>query len=134
MSGPPILEVRGVSRRFGGLWAVDSASLSVERGSITSLIGPNGAGKSTLFNIVSGFLRPDSGSVLFEGRAITGRPPHRIAQAGLVRTFQTPRALARLTVLDNLLLATPCHPGERLGRLLLAPGAARRRERQAVER
>ena len=134
MSRKAILEVEGVTRRFGGLRAVDGASFVVERGSIASLIGPNGAGKSTLFNIVSGFLRPDGGRVLFEGRSIAGRPPHRIAQAGLVRTFQTPRALTRLTVLDNLLLAAPRHPGERLGRLLLAPGGARRREREALER
>ncbi len=128
-----ILEVEEVSRRFGGLRAVDGASFVVERGSITSLIGPNGAGKSTLFNIISGFLSAHGGRVVFEGRAITGQRPHRIAQAGLVRTFQTPRTLARLTVLDNLLLAAPRHPGERLGRLLISPGKARRRERAALE-
>src|SRR5439155_10768995 len=101
-----ILEIDGVTRRFGGVRAVDGASLGVEQGSITSLIGPNGAGKSTLFNVVTGLLRPDAGRVVFEGRRIDGRPPHRIARLGLVRTFQNARALARLSVLDNLLLAT----------------------------
>ena len=101
-----ILEIDGVTRRFGGVRAVDGASLGVEEGSITSLIGPNGAGKSTLFNVVTGLLRPDAGRVVFEGRRIDGRPPHRIARLGLVRTFQNARALARLSVLDNLLLAT----------------------------
>ena len=126
-----ILEVRDVVRSFGGVRAVDGASLEVEVGSITSLIGPNGAGKSTLFNIVSGFLRPEAGSVSFEGRRIDRLPPHRIAQAGLVRTFQTARALARLTVLDNVLLAAPRQPGERLLRNVFGAGTTRRREREA---
>jgi neutral amino acid transport system ATP-binding protein len=100
-----ILEAHEVVRRFGGVRAVDGATLSVERASITSLIGPNGAGKSTLFNVVSGFVRADSGTVTFEGRRVDRRSPHRIARAGLVRTFQHARPLRRLSVLDNLLLA-----------------------------
>jgi neutral amino acid transport system ATP-binding protein len=123
-----MLVVEGVVRTFGGVRAVDGATLAVERGSITGLIGPNGAGKSTLFNCVSGFLRADSGRVLLEGRRIDRRAPHRIARAGLVRTFQTPRALARMTVLENVVLGTPRHPGERLG------GRGARREREARER
>jgi neutral amino acid transport system ATP-binding protein len=102
-----ILEVRDVVRTFGGVHAVDGASLDVEAGSITALIGPNGAGKSTLFNVVSGFLRANRGSVRFEGRRIDRSPAYRIARGGLVRTFQTPRTLARLSVLDNLLVAAP---------------------------
>jgi neutral amino acid transport system ATP-binding protein len=100
-----ILEARAVVRRFGGVRALDGATLAVEPGSITSLIGPNGAGKSTLFNVVSGFLRAESGDVVFEGRRIDRRSPHRIARAGLVRTFQHARVLRRLSVLDNLLVA-----------------------------
>ena len=100
-----ILEVRDVVRRFGGVRAVDGASLDVEEGSITALIGPNGAGKSTLFNVVSGFLRAEHGTVRFEGKRIDRSPAHRIARGGLVRTFQMPRTLARLSVLDNMLLA-----------------------------
>jgi branched-chain amino acid transport system ATP-binding protein len=102
-----VLEVRDVVRRFGGVRAVDGASLDVETGSITALIGPNGAGKSTLFNVVSGFLRAEHGTVRFEGKRIDRAPAFRIARAGLVRTFQTPRTLARLSVLDNMLLAAP---------------------------
>ena len=108
------LQVLDVVRAFGGVRAVDGASLEVEAGSITGLIGPNGAGKSTLFNCISGFLRPQSGRVLLDGKRIDGRAPHRIAKAGLVRTFQTPRALTRMTVLENVMLAAPRHGGERL--------------------
>jgi neutral amino acid transport system ATP-binding protein len=126
------LEVREVVRAFDGVRAVDGATLDVEAGSITGLIGPNGAGKSTLFNCISGFLRPESGSVVLDGKRIDRRAPHRIARSGLVRTFQTPRALTRMTVLENVALATPRHDGERLGRGL-AP-RARRRERSAHAR
>jgi len=122
-----LLEVRDVVHAFGGVRAVDGATLDVESGSITGLIGPNGAGKSTLFNCVSGFLRPQSGSVLLEGKRIEKSAPHRIARSGLVRTFQTPRALTRMTVLDNVMLAAPRNGGERLGGALAR--SARRRER-----
>jgi branched-chain amino acid transport system ATP-binding protein len=110
--------------------AVDGASFVVEPGSITGLIGPNGAGKSTLFNCVSGFVRPDRGRVLLDGRRIDRRSAHRIARFGLVRTFQTPRALTRMTVLENVVLAAPRHPGERLGGSI----AGRARERKARAR
>jgi neutral amino acid transport system ATP-binding protein len=110
-----LLEVREVTRSFGGVRAVDGVSFDVVAGSITALIGPNGAGKSSLFNIISGFLRPEQGTVRFSGSAIQRRPPHRIARAGLVRTFQTPRALTKMSVLENVLLAAPHHGGERRG-------------------
>jgi len=129
-----ILEVREVVRTFGGLRAVDGASLEVEAGSITALIGPNGAGKSTLFNVVSGFVAAEQGTVRFEGRRIDRAAPHRIAQRGLVRTFQVPRALTRLSVLDNVLLAAPRHPGERLSGLAFRPRRAHARERKARDR
>jgi branched-chain amino acid transport system ATP-binding protein len=124
------LAVEDVVRSFGSVRAVDDATLAVELGSITGLIGPNGAGKSTLFNCISGFLRPQSGRVLLDGRRIDRRPAHRIARAGLVRTFQTPRALTRMTVLENVVLAAPRHPGERLG----FARAGRRREHEALAR
>jgi neutral amino acid transport system ATP-binding protein len=123
----PLLEVRDVAHAFGGVRAVDGATFDVQAGSITGLIGPNGAGKSTLFNCISGFLRPRSGRVSMEGRRIDRLPPHRIARGGLVRTFQTPRALLRMTVAENVVLATPRHPGEHLGRR----GRTREREAQA---
>jgi branched-chain amino acid transport system ATP-binding protein len=129
-----LLEVDGLVRRFGGIRAVDGASFAVDEGSITSLIGPNGAGKSTLFNVVSGFLRADAGRVLLDGWRIEGRPPHAIARAGLVRTFQTARVLARMTVRENVLLAAADHPGERLPKTIFAQGSVRRRERAAQAR
>jgi branched-chain amino acid transport system ATP-binding protein len=129
-----ILEVRNVVRAFGGLRAVDDASFDVEAGSITALIGPNGAGKSTLFNVITGFLAAERGRVQFEDRRIDHAPPHRIAQRGLVRTFQVPRTLTRMSVLDNILVAATSHPGERLNGLAFRPGLARSRERRARER
>jgi neutral amino acid transport system ATP-binding protein len=126
------LRVHDVVRAFDGVRAVDGASLDVEPGSITGLIGPNGAGKSTLFHCISGFLRPESGGVLLDGKRIDRRAPHRIARAGLIRTFQTPRALTRMTVLENVMLAAPHHVGERLGGSLAL--RARRREREVTVR
>jgi ABC-type branched-subunit amino acid transport system ATPase component len=126
------LQVSEIVRAFGGVRAVDDASFEVEAGSITGLIGPNGAGKSTLFNCISGFLRPQSGRVLLDGKRIDRRAPHRVARAGLVRTFQTPRALTRMTVLENVMLAAPRQGGERLAGSLLS--SARRREREVRAR
>jgi len=128
-----LLEARGVTKSFAGVRAVDDASLVVEDRSITALIGPNGAGKSTLFNCISGFLRPDTGHIDLGGKRIDRSPPHRIVRAGLARTFQTARALTRMTVLDNVRLAAPGHPGERLDSLVLRRGAVRLREREVTE-
>ncbi|HYI60297.1 MAG TPA: ABC transporter ATP-binding protein [Acidimicrobiales bacterium] len=110
----PILVADGVQRRFGGLVAVDVEHLEVQRGTITALIGPNGAGKTTFFNLLTGFDRGGEGRCTFDGRDVTRTPPHRRAQQGMVRTFQLTKALARLTVLDNVRLAAPAQPGERL--------------------
>jgi branched-chain amino acid transport system ATP-binding protein len=124
-----LLEVDDVVRRFGGVRAVDGASFQVERRSITGLIGPNGAGKSTLFAIVAGSLKPDSGRISFDGRRIDRRSAYRVARAGVVRTYQAARVLTRMTVLDNVMLASYRHPGERLSGIALRPRASRRRER-----
>jgi branched-chain amino acid transport system ATP-binding protein len=102
-----MLEVRGVTKRFGGLIAVNAASLTAAQGTITGLIGPNGAGKTTLFAIIAGFLKPDFGSVRFEGEEIVGVPPHRLARRGLVRTFQIVQPFQGLTVRENI--AVGCH-------------------------
>ena len=109
----PILVIDGVRRSFGGLLAVDVDHLEVQRGVITALIGPNGAGKTTLFNLLTGFDKADGGRWSFDGRAIAGAPPHRIAQFGMVRTFQLTKALARLTVLENMKLGAVHQRGER---------------------
>ena len=111
----PILVVQGVERSFGGLQAVDVAHLEVARGAITALIGPNGAGKTTLFNLLTGFDHPDAGAWLFDGQPLQGKRAHQIARAGMVRTFQLTKALARLSLLDNMLLAAPGQRGEHLG-------------------
>ena len=128
-----LLEVRGVSKAFSGIRAVDDASLAIGAGSITALIGPNGAGKSTLFNCISGFVRADAGRIELSGQRIDRRPPHRIVRAGLGRTFQTARALTRMTVLDNVRLAAPAHPGERLWGVVARRAASCRRELEVTE-
>jgi branched-chain amino acid transport system ATP-binding protein len=98
----PLLAVYNVSKRFGGLLAVNEASLFAEEGRITALIGPNGAGKTTLFAMITGFLRPNSGAVHYQGRDIAGDPPHALARLGLARTFQIVQPFAGLTVAENI--------------------------------
>jgi branched-chain amino acid transport system ATP-binding protein len=127
----PILEVEGVEKRFGGVKAVDGATFAVASGSISALIGPNGAGKSSLFNVVSGFERADAGAVRLEGRPIHRLAPYAIARLGLVRTFQLTKTLSAISVLDNMLLAAPRHPGERMLGTFLRPLATRRCEHDA---
>jgi neutral amino acid transport system ATP-binding protein len=129
-----LLRVTDVVKRFGGLTAVDGATFEVDDGSITALIGPNGAGKTTLFNVVTGFLRPDTGSVRLGDERLDGRPPHAVNRRGLVRTFQTPKALRRMSVLENVLVAAPRQPGEQLWRLIATPAAGKRREHELEQR
>jgi neutral amino acid transport system ATP-binding protein len=131
---PPLLEVKGLDKHFGGVAAVRDASFAVAERSITALIGPNGAGKTTVFNLVSGFLRLDAGTVRFAGQQIERWRGDAIARAGLVRAFQAARVLTRMRVLDNMLLAAPRQPGERLITTLFAPGRVARREREVRER
>jgi len=109
-----ILVIDEVVRRFGGLMAVSVDDLCVERNTITALIGPNGAGKTTLFNVLTGFDRANEGTWYFDGVDVAGWPSYRISRAGMVRTFQLTKALAGLTVLDNMLLGAPRQEGERL--------------------
>ncbi len=99
-----LLRVRGLAKRFGGLHAVAGLSFALEEGEILGLIGPNGAGKTTVFHLLSGFLPPDAGSVLFRGEPVLGLPPHAIARRGMVRTFQLVKPFLRLSVLDNVLV------------------------------
>jgi neutral amino acid transport system ATP-binding protein len=131
--GGAIFEARDVVKRFGGIRAVDGATLDVAEGSITALIGPNGAGKTTFFNVITGFYRADRGKAVFEGRRVLGRPPYAIARLGMVRTFQITKALARMPVIDNMMLAAPDQPGERLRNVIFSPGAVRRREADVRE-
>ncbi len=99
-----LLEVESLSKRFGGVTAVDDCSLSIELGSITGLIGPNGSGKTTVFNLITGFIATDSGNVRFNGRSISGLGPNRIYGLGIGRTFQLARIFPRLTALENMLV------------------------------
>jgi branched-chain amino acid transport system ATP-binding protein len=100
-----MLEVEGLSKHFGGFTAVDNVDFSLEKGEILGLIGPNGSGKSTIFNMLSGVLKPNEGSIRLEGREIAGAPPSRICLMGVGRTFQIPRPIRRLTILENAALA-----------------------------
>jgi len=131
---PPILEIRDVTKAFGGLRAVDGCSLEVFPGRITGLIGPNGAGKSTLFNVIAGLYAPDHGEVVFEGQRVDGLPPHRIVRKGLVKTFQTPRELRTMTALENLMVAPPPIAGERLTDLIRRPWDIPKAEAEVIGR
>jgi branched-chain amino acid transport system ATP-binding protein/neutral amino acid transport system ATP-binding protein len=128
-----LLEVRDLTRSFYGVHALEGVRLSVRSHRITGVIGPNGAGKTTLFNCISGIVPPDAGTVVFDGRDITGWRPDRIANAGLVRTFQIARGLPRLSVYENLLLYGDGQPGERMGQALAHTEAAHRREDQLMQ-
>ncbi len=123
-----LLEVRGVTRSFYGLHALNGVDFSVQENSITALIGPNGAGKTTMFHAISGVVPPDGGTINFAGQNITGWRPDAITRAGLTRTFQIARGIPRLSVIDNLLLYAPDQTGERLLPALLGGG-----RRQAAE-
>jgi branched-chain amino acid transport system ATP-binding protein len=127
----PILEVDGLQRRFGGVVAVDIDHLAIARGSMTALIGPNGAGKTTVFNLLTGFDRPDAGTWTFDGVPLHRQPAHRVARAGMVRTFQLTKALPRLSVLDNVLLGANHAKGERF--LEALGGRWRDSERERIE-
>jgi branched-chain amino acid transport system ATP-binding protein len=130
----PILEVEDVTKAFDGVRAVNRCNLSVRRGTITGLIGPNGAGKTTLFNLITGFLKPTGGRILFLGERIDGLPPHRIFHRGIVRTFQIPRELKTMTVLENLMLVPPDQAGEQIWNPWLFAFRVSRQERRIYEK
>ena len=121
-----LLEVFDLTRRFGGLIAVNSVTLAVERGEIRGLIGPNGAGKTTLFNLLTGVLRPTAGRVRFEGAEITSEPTHRLVRRGIVRTYQLSQLFAGFTVFRNVLSALHVHARAGFWAGLLEPPAVRR--------
>jgi branched-chain amino acid transport system ATP-binding protein len=145
----PILQLDGLTRRFGGVTAVDQLSLSVAEGELVSIIGPNGAGKTTMFNLVTGLDRPDAGAVTFAGRDITGLPAEQLAAIGFARTFQHGRVFGNLSVLDNVLVGAHTQlkavrpqwpfigPLAELALALIRPGAVKAEERalraQALE-
>ncbi|KJH72021.1 ABC transporter ATP-binding protein [Aliterella atlantica] len=130
----PLLTATGIAKSFGGIKAVDNAEIEVTKGSITGLIGPNGAGKTTLFNLLSNFIRPDRGTVVFDGEPIQHLQPHQIAQQGMVRTFQVARTLSRLSVMENMLLAAQKQTGENLWQVWLQRKQVAAEEKQSRER
>jgi len=134
MSAEPLLSIRGVEKRFGGLRALDGVTLEVRAGSITGLIGPNGAGKTTLFDVVSGLLPSDAGLIRLGAHRLDGRPAAEIARRGVARTFQIPRPLARLSVLENLRLYAKDQRGERLWGLVTRRREIARQEAAITER
>jgi len=123
-----MITVENVSRHFGGLKAVDDASLTIAEGSITGLIGPNGAGKTTLFNVIAGNLPPTSGTIYLDGEYITGLKPHELFEKGLLRTFQIAHEFSTLTVRENLMMVPGQQAGERLIDTWLRPGKVRAEE------
>jgi branched-chain amino acid transport system ATP-binding protein len=116
----PLLQLRNVTRRFGGVVALDDVSLDVEQGEIAGLIGPNGAGKTTAFNVITRLYRPDSGEVVFDGESLLRTPPHRVVRRGIARTFQNVELFPSMSILDNVLVGahTRAGPWERRARKL----------------
>jgi neutral amino acid transport system ATP-binding protein len=129
-----VLSATGLIKQFGGVKAVNDASIDVALGSITGLIGPNGAGKTTLFNLLSNFICPDQGRVLFDGEPIETLQPHEIAQRGMIRTFQVARVLCRLSVLENMLLAAQKQTGEKFWYSCFLTNQIAKEEREARDR
>jgi len=124
-----LLQVRDMTQAFGGLTAVDKLSFEVEEGAVAALIGPNGAGKTTVFNCITGMYRPSSGAILFGGREVRGMKPHRIAQLGLVRTFQSIRLFPNMSVRDNVLAGRHCRTRSGVLGAIIRPPSQRREER-----
>ena len=129
-----ILRIDHVTKRFGGLVAVDDVSFDVKKGEVFALIGPNGAGKTTLFNGVTGLLPPTEGSVLFEGREIAGTKPHKVAQLGIARTFQNIRLFEYMTALENVLVGQHSRMHAKLWDALFKLPSERREEALVVDR
>jgi branched-chain amino acid transport system ATP-binding protein len=125
-----LLEVKNLSKHFGGVPALDNVSFFAERGKVTALIGPNGAGKTTLLNCLTGVIRPDQGDIRFEGADIAGMEAHRVASLGITRTFQNLRLFPRLSVLDNVLCGLTIQAGASFLAALLRPPGLRHRERR----
>lgn len=130
--GGALLAARGVTKRFGGLCAVNGVSFQVPRGAIYSVIGPNGAGKTTLFNCLSGVYRPDAGEIRLDGVSLVGLPPHRIAAAGVSRTFQNIRLFPEMTAIENVMVGRHCRTRAGVWRSALRTPGARAEEAAVV--
>ncbi len=129
-----VLEAKGISVQFGGLLAVNSVDFNIPKQSVVSLIGPNGAGKTTFFNVLTGLYKPSAGFITYDGRDITDLPPHKIAEAGIARTFQNIRLFGLMTAQENLLVAMHSHLKSGITSTILRTPKQRREEREAEER
>ncbi len=129
-----MLEIKELNKSFGGLKAISNCSLNVEKGSITGLIGPNGAGKTTLFNLITGFYKPEKGTIRFNGDRIDGLPPHRIFSNKIYRTFQITREFSQMTVLENLMLMPGEQYGEKIWNTWFRPAKVRHQEKGIMEK
>jgi ABC-type branched-subunit amino acid transport system ATPase component len=125
-----LLAIQGISKQFGGVQALSKCNLTIHPGELVGLLGSNGAGKTTLFNLITGFLTPDSGTITFRNTNLLSLPPDRITHLGITRTFQQLRLIRQLTVLENLLLAFPRQPGEHLPNLFLRPQLTAAKEKK----
>jgi ABC-type branched-subunit amino acid transport system ATPase component len=130
----PLLELRGVAKHFGGLYALSGLDMEVRRGEIVSVIGPNGAGKSTMFNVVTGLYGPDEGDVLFEGRSVVGFAPNQITRLGIARTFQNVHLFPNMTVLENAMVGQHCRTRSGVFGAVFRPPGTRREEQRITER
>ncbi|HEY8703213.1 MAG TPA: ABC transporter ATP-binding protein, partial [Gaiellaceae bacterium] len=128
-----LLELTGISKRFGGLAVMENLNLYVDEGEIVSVIGPNGAGKTTLFNLVTGIYRPDAGDIRFEGESLLGLEPHQITARGIARTFQTLRLFLNLTVKENVMAAAYSHTRAGIARSILRTPGMRREEKEIAQ-
>jgi branched-chain amino acid transport system ATP-binding protein/neutral amino acid transport system ATP-binding protein len=133
MTQPAYIRIDGLSKSFGGVHALEGLDLAIDEHPILTVIGPNGAGKTTLLNVISGYIAPDHGSAAFRGRRLSGLRPDQINALGVVRTFQTARAFASLSVLENLMLFAADQPGERPWHAALRARGSRERERAVMD-
>jgi branched-chain amino acid transport system ATP-binding protein len=129
-----LLEIRGLTKRFAGITAIDDLDLEVEEGRLLGTIGPNGSGKTTLFNVICGLHKPDKGNICFRGQDITGRKAHKVAARGIVRAWQLPHVFAEMSVLESMSLATQLHAGIGLWQDLVGSPASVRRQREIDDR
>ena len=128
------IKLEGLTKKFGGLTAVNEVDFEIEKGKITAIIGPNGAGKSTFFNLISGFHQPTSGSITFEGKDITKTPPHIVARLGIARTFQTTHLFDTSSVIDNIIVGYRLRTKSKLFDAILRTKREKREEKEAFER
>ena len=128
------IKLEGLTKKFGGLTAVDEVDFEIEKGKITAIIGPNGAGKSTFFNLISGFHRPTSGTITFEGKDITKAPPHIVARLGIARTFQTTHLFDQSSVIDNVIVGHRLRTQSKLFDAILRTKREKREEKEAYEK